>query len=195
MRGRNWLAIALVLGMLLSLAGCGGAGEDISGDITGDWYMGSDGEYRYMIRFGADGTVEILQALTGAPETGTALTFTLSGTYTLEGNALTRQYDNQDRISADSVLLQTARIRIAEDTLWLDYTATDLVEYWIRMPEGGADIFLGNVPQTECAVCAGRGIMGYETVSARDFTGSDRDSYILPIWCDACGGLGTIAGE
>lgn len=166
------LALLLICALL---AGCGGTVQQE--ELTGCWYMGQDAEYRYLIRFAEDGTFEILQTLRRSPAPETAVTFRLSGTYTLEGNMLTRQYEKE--VDPASALAQPAELTLNKNALILDYGG--LSESWPRLTEEAEALCLGQAPAVECESCAGLGTVGY----------GDR----ARLWCEVCCGLGIVNAE
>lgn len=171
MKLRNLMAL-LLIGLLL--AGCAAAAVQPQ-ELTGCWYMGDDGEYRYLARFGSDGSFEILQTLPDASAGESAVTFRLAGTYALEGNVLTRQYETE--VAPDSALATPAELQLRDGALILSYGG--LTESWPRLSEAAEALCLSGGPAESCGECAGLGILGYREE--------------LPLWCGGCSGLGVVA--
>lgn len=161
--------IASLLLLVVLLAGCGrGAAQE---DLTGCWLMGQDREYRYLSRFHADGTMELVFV----PQGDWAEVFTVQGSYRLENGTLIREYVRE--IPENSALGLPAALEIRNGGLILDYG--DFAESWARLTPAAESLCLSREPGVECADCGGLGIRGI------------RDD--LPLWCETCCGLGYAA--
>ena len=166
MKLRKLICLGLVC---LLLTACGGTVRQE--DLTGCWLMGQDREYRYLSRFGSDGSMEILFV----PRGDWTEVFTIGGSYSLQEGTLNRTYSRET--PENSVLNLPARLEIRGGALILDYG--ELTECWAKLtpeaealchdPEGGA----------ECPDCAGLGIRGIREE--------------LPLFCETCCGLGIVA--